>query len=634
MFNRKVLFIKIKGRETGNIIFNKLNLGFGETKRYYSDAKFTQSIDLVEIDQNNKLTIFNKLKDLRNWSEANPDKPIDRKLYPFLLNPGLLELAYKRLKSNPGNLTQGIIPTTLDGLSYEWIVKTIDELKSEEFKFHPGRRIQIPKANGGGRPLNIAPPRDKLVQECIRIILEAIFEPNFSDNSHGFRFNRSCHTALKHVKQKFHVCSWFIEGDISKCFDKIDHKILMKILEDKIKDRRFTNLIRKAINAGYFEFREYRHSIIGTPQGSVISPILCNIYLDKLDQFVNKLSINFNKGDRVKTNPKYTRLRYLRNKTDNSLLEKNYFKEMQKLPYFDPFDPNFRRLVYVRYADDWLVGIRGSLEEAEECKNKITTFLENELKLTLNQEKTVITHIYKDKALFLGVLIGRAKHRRYNRLSLGQPIRNKLDLRFEAPISRITKKLIESGFRKDNVPVPRFLWLSNNKDQIIHLYNSVLRGYLNYYSFVHNYAKMAAWTYYNLKTSCAKLLAAKLNLGSQNKVYKKFGKDLKGLNKPYGISFMKIDYKIKPWKFNINQKDYIKSLYTESISIASLRNLNCSVCGSSYRIEMHHVLKWKILCNHPKSKLVDKLMVKRKRKQIPLCRDCHMKHHYKSNFKT
>lgn len=472
--------------------------------------------------------------------------------------------------------------------------------------------------------MTIASPRDKIVQECIRLILEAIFEPIFSDKSHGFRVGRSCHTALKQIKQNFDSSTWFIEGDIAKCFDNIDHEILMKIVEDKILDRRFTNLIRKALRAGYLNFNVYKHSITGTPQGSVISPILANIYLDKLDKFIEQLSFNYAKGDRVRPNPEYTKLRYLRNKTTNPEESKDIFKQMQLLPYGDPMDKNFRRLVFVRYADDWLVGIRGPLTDVKLILSQIRWFLAKELKLELSENKTLITHIATQKVLFLGVYIGRARTTRFTKYTLGQPIRNGLRLRFEAPISVITKKLTMANFIEDNRPRPKFLWLSNTKDQIITLYNSVVRGYLNYYSFVHNYAKMAGWVYMNLKSSCAKLLAAKYTLKSQNGVYKRFGKDLKGKDK---IAFLKIKYTNRPWAFSINSKDYIKTLYADKIPIASLNNLVCSLCGSAYRVEMHHVRMMKDL--NPKVSYLDRIRINRRRKQIPLCKECHMKKHSK-----
>jgi len=618
---------------------SKFYVGFGETRRYLSyttpsllslrgrstglsphfgQATLGQESTTLRKD----LPILKKLADLNTRSQKYPQGIIDRNLYSMMLDECIYMLAYDKLKSKPGNMTPGINPTTLDGISKKWIVETVESLKTEQFKFKPGRRIQIPKANGGQRPLTIASPRDKIVQECIRMILEAIFEPTFSDNSHGFRAGKSCHSALKHVKINFDSSTWIVEGDISKCFDNINHNLLMNLIENKILDRRFTNLIWKALNAGYFEFRTFQHSLTGTPQGSIISPILANIFLDQLDKFVEQLSVNYSKGKQARPNPEYTKIKYLRNQAETPEIALNLFKQMQTLPYADPFDPKLRRLVYVRYADDWMVGIRGPHVDAQNVVNLISDFLESKLKLNLNKEKTLITHLQNEKALFLGTLIGKSRTRTFTKISLGQPIRNPLKLRFEAPMERITKKLINASFIKNGRSAPKFLWMANSKDQIITLYNSVLRGYLNYYSFVHNYAKMAGWLYMNLKFSCAKLLAAKYTLRSQNRVYKKFGKDLKGRDK---IGFIKITYKIKPWDFKTSTKDYIKTLFTDKISIATFDNLVCSLCGSNYRVEMHHIRQLKEL--NPKLSKIDALMAARRRKQIAVCRSCHMKIH-------
>jgi hypothetical protein len=220
-------------------------------------------------------------------------------------------------------------------------------------------------------------------------------------------------------------------------------------------------------------------------------------------------------------------------------------KKMHKVHYGDPFDPNFKRLVYVRYADDWVIGIRGSLKEAETILSRVSIFLKTELSLEVNMEKSKITHLKEAKALFLGVLIGRSHHRARPRVGeIGFPDRRaaalpprpggagsqrmSLTLRMEAPIARVVKKLTEAGFMSNGKSAPKFLWLHNDKDTIITLYNAVLRGYLNYYAFVLNRARLARRLHFILKGSCAKLLAAKYSLERQSKVFRKFGKDLKG----------------------------------------------------------------------------------------------------------
>jgi hypothetical protein len=295
---------------------------------------------------------------------------------------------------------------------------------------------------------------------------------------------------------------------------------------------------------------------------------------------------------------------------------------MMTVPSKDSLDPQFKKLVYVRYADDWLVGIRGSKQECQNILERIKIFLKTELKLELSTKKTLITNASEDKALFLGTRIFKAKHQTFSRSRFGFVQRNNRDIRLEAPLDRVTRKLTEVGFFSDKMPVPRFLWLANDKDTIITLYNSVYRGYINYYSFAVNLNQLSSWVHYILKTSCAKLLAAKFNMKSQSKIHKTFGKDMKGKDR---IKFVSAVYGLKPWNFKTSEVDVIKTLYTETLSIASLQNLSCSKCGSNYRVEMHHVRHLKDL--NPKMKYVDALMAKRKRKQIPLCRSCHIEYH-------
>jgi len=243
--------------------------------------------------------VVSRLNCLTERCRNYPDSTIDRPLHKLVSDPLLLEIAYRNIKSKPGNMTPGITPETLDGISSEFLNQLGKSLRDESFQFKPGRRVQIPKASGGTCPLTVAPPRDKIVQETMRMILNAIYEPTFHDSSHGFRPGRSCHTALRDIFLKFKPTTWMIEGDISKCFDSIDHHKLMRLIENKILDRQFTNLIWKSLRAGYFEFRYYKHDIVGTPQGSIISPILCNIFMHQLDLYVESLAREFNKGTRA-----------------------------------------------------------------------------------------------------------------------------------------------------------------------------------------------------------------------------------------------------------------------------------------------------------------------------------------------
>ena len=566
-----------KGRVVASLLFRKTYVSGGDAEE--------------------KSNVGSKLNKLAERSNTYPNQIIDRELYSLVCNPDMLVYAYENIKSKPGSMTPGVTPETLDGISKEKIENLSLSLQSEKFSFAPSRRIQIPKVSGGTRPLSIASPMDKIVQEAMRLVLEAIYEPLFKDCSHGFRANKSCHTALRQVSEEFQPAQWVIEGDLTKFFDSRSHHKLMQLIESKISDRRFTKLIWKALKAGYIEFRIYKNNIVGTPQGSIVSPILANIFLHQLDEFILFIKSNFDKGDRAP-----------RSKILRELIAKR-----SKSSSIDFGSEHFKRLAYVRYADDWIIGIRGTREETLDILNKIREFCSS-IDLNLSKTKTKLTSLNTESVLFLGTLISRSNHVRYSRMaSMRRLRRNKLGIRFEAPLDRIKKKFTNASFMKKGKSSPKFLWLQHEHDQIILLYNSVLRGFLNYYSFVHNYARLVSYVEYILKQSCAKLLATKFSLGTMAQVYKKYGNNLAG---PKGKSFYKPSYKMS-LKFLTKSTPLIGALYQEK-STATLDNLKCSVCQSDYRVELHHVLAKQCFAMQ---------MVTINRKRIPLCRKCHTLKH-------
>lgn len=566
-----------------------------------------------------------KLLRLREHCNKNPDVHVNlQKIYRLMYDPLLYELAYNKLKSSPGNMTPDITSTILDGMSIKVIEEIIIKLKDNSFKFSPARKVDISKVKRGTRPFTIVPARDKLVKEVMKMILEAIFEPTFSDNNHGFRPNRSCRTALIKIKERFGVATWYIEGNISNFFDSFDQEVLMRIIERKIKDKRFTDLIRKFLKAGYMEYIVFKHSVSATPQGCNISPILSNIYLNELDKFLEVLKLDFDTGGKVVINPAYNRLRYLKSKETKPEIQARILKLILKTPYYIAQDPTFKKLTYIRYADDWFIGIRGSKEDCFFILEKIRIFLKKELSLDLSINKTFITNANLDKARFLGTDILRRTHLSFFSSQFGFNKINGKEIRLEAPKKIIFKKLADVGFLDKKTPVARFLWLANDKDTIITLYNSVYKGLINYYSFAKNRNKISSSVHYILKTSCAKLLAAKFKLETQSKVFAKFGSKLKGENK---IGFLDAIYGMDVWDLKVNNKKTIPTLYAETMSKATLLNLRCAVCYSDYRVGMHHIKMMKNL--NPKLNKIDALMSKRNRKQTPLCRKSNLAYHHR-----
>lgn len=583
-----------------------------------------------------QVKVLSKLRKIEEFSKSNPDKYIDNPVYKLVCDVELLQIAYNNIRSRPGNNTPAVYAGTLDGISLDFLQKLSYNLRNESFQFSPHKRIRIPKAGGGQRPLTIASLRDKIVQEAMRIVLEAVFEPNFRVTSHGFRPNKSCHSALKFIRDYFKPSTLFIQGDISKCFDSIPHHKLIRLIENKIKDRQFTKLIAKSLKTGYFVFRHYQHDIAGTLQGSIISPILANVYLDQLDQFVAELKQNFD----TRTKPRRTKI--FRNKQwlvkkakavgDAKQLYKA-IREMKSVPPKDYQDETYKRLVYVRYADHWIIGVRGSIVDANNILDKVKAFCSN-IGLTISDTKTKITNLNTDKALFLGVNIFRSKTEKEG-IGLNMHLkRANKQLRFVAPLDRIKMKLKEAGFIKQGISHQKYVWISNSHRQILHLYNSVFRGFMNYYSFVHNRSELISLLYWILKVSCAKLLASKFSMRTTAAVYKKYGKYLTEVNTKFEgkqpASFLKTKFRSNTNDFKVvSNQNIIPTLFSKSKSISRLEGLTCANWGSDFKVEIHDVRAMKDL----KSKVsyFDKLMIRSNRKQIPLCRPCYMEYHIVRN---
>jgi len=288
-------------------------------------------------------------------------------LYRQMFNKKLYLLAYGNIYSNQGAMTPGASAETADGMSEDKIDQIVEAMRHERYRFCPARRVYIPKKNGRLRPLGMPSWSDKLVGEVVRLLLEAMYEPRFSDRSHGFRKGRGCHTALREIRNTWSGTTWFIEGDISDCFGSLDHEILLGILAEKIQDQRFLRLIRNMLKAGYLEDWEYHDTLSGCPQGGVVAPILSNIYLDKFDEFVEQELIpQYTRGALRAANPAYRQtdalLRRARRRGDRAQA-RHLMKQMRMLPSIDPMDPGYRRLRYVRYADDHLLGFTGPKAE-------------------------------------------------------------------------------------------------------------------------------------------------------------------------------------------------------------------------------------------------------------------------------
>lgn len=449
-----------------------------------------------------------------------------------------LILAYELIKGNPGNTTSGSDSETLDKINLNWFKKSSESLLAGKFKFNPARREYISKGldKHEQRPLTIGSPKDKIVQRAIYLILEAIYEPSFLESSHGSRPNRGCHSALKDIKYSFNGVKWCLEADIKSNFPSISHMILLKLLKRRISCSKFLALIKNLIKTGYFEDGRLKEVNIGLFQGNVTSPILNNIYLHEFDLFMAELCVSFNKGKARRKSNHYRRIIYQMKKKDgDSESIKKLRRNLWKIDSKDALDPNFKRLYYIRYVDDFVVGVVGSRKDTVEIQEKIRMFLLGMLKLSLNEKKTFITHFSKDFIFFLGASIKDSweKEKRIQlikRKGISPKVRLTSRVVLQAPIKRIFEKATDNGFFFKRsvkfVPTKVGRLINLEHADILSYYNYVIRGILNYYTFANNRRSLGSFVH-GLKFSCALTLALKYKLRHTSKVFRKFGGKLK-----------------------------------------------------------------------------------------------------------
>ena len=442
--------------------------------------------------------------------------PLER-LYRLLFNTDLYLKAYGKIYRNAGAMTHGVTDETPDGMSLEKIDAIIKALRYERYEWLPARRVSIPKKNGKKRPLGMPVWSDKLLQEVIRMLLNAYDDPQFSDHSHGFRPERGCHTAVREIYHTWTGTTWFIEGDISQCFDKLDHDLLIKVLEENIHDGRFIRLMRELLDAGYMKDWTFNRTLSGVPQGGIVSPLLSNILLDKLDKFVETTLIpQYTRGKKRKLNLEYMRLMNAssRQRKQGKVEKAEELRDTaQKLPAIQTDDPDYRRLRYVRYADDFLLGFIGPKSEAEEIKQQLGQFLQEELKLELSEEKTLITHAKSEAARFLGyevtTLHSNVKRTKRSTGKSGtEAMCRSINGRIGLRVPEDVLKAKSERYMRGGKAIHRKEVLEGSDYTIILSYQLEYRGIANYYRLAYNMSRLSKLEGI-MKSSLMKTLAHK-----------------------------------------------------------------------------------------------------------------------------
>jgi len=588
-------------------------------------------------DPNVLLTMLNRMA-------QKPEVKFD-KLFQKLYNTDLWLMAYESIAPAAGNMTKGVDDRTVDGMGIERIRAVVADLKASRYRPAPVRRTYIEKTNGKLRPIGIPGFEDKLLQTVVKLILEAIYEPTFSEHSHGFRPGRSCHTALQQVKRMTGT-KWWVEGDIKACFDSLDHQTLLTILGQRIIDKRFLHLVEQFLRAGYVEDWEYHDTYSGTPQGGNLSPVLANVYLNELDRQMEAKIAEFNHGKQRKLTSEYKRIINERRKAKKKAQQtgdwstyKQLTAQMLETQATDPQDPGFRRMTYCRYADDFLVGIAGSKSDAITVKEWLTEYLKTELHLELSAEKTLITNARK-RVRFLGYDIRRWRGKRIlrYRTTHGPVIQRTCSQKLVLLIPREKCEQFTRTYgdthRWHGKSRGSLTYLSEL--EILLIYNAEIRGFLGYYALADNLTSVGSNILWLTTSSFMRTLADK-----RRSTVNKVAKSLKQGPNHYTLTLKREDGIGKEYRLLSSTKQLHRKTVSYQSTVDTVPNTwqfrgktelgqrlsasRCEWCGTQNGpFEVHHVRKLKDL----RGKTTwERYMIARQRKTLVLCKRCHVDLH-------
>jgi group II intron reverse transcriptase/maturase len=566
--------------------------------------------------------------------------PLER-LYRQLFNKELFLVAYGRIYSNQGAMTPGVTRETVDGMSLAKIDTMIEALRSESYRWSPARRVYIPKKNGKKRPLGMPSWSDKLVAEVVRMLLDAYYDVRFSDRSHGFRTGRGCHTALDEVVSVWAGTHWFVEGDLADYFGSLDHKIMVSTLAVKIHDGRFLQLINRMLQAGYLEDWRWNATLSGAPQGGIASPVLSNIYLDRFDQFVEQRLIpEYTRGEKRRSEPRYHHVesRIVTAKRHGDRDAVRALRRLRRtLPSRDPDDPGYRRLRYVRYCDDFLLGFAGPRREAEEIKSKIGEFLRDELTLELSEPKTLITHATSQAARFLSYEI--RTQRANTKITRGRRAINGVVGLF-VPRDVIRDRC--ARYMSKGKPALRGSLLHDEDYTIVAKYGSEYRGFVQYYLPAQDVFRLEKLRWV-METSMLKTLAGK----HKSTVAKMARKYKASIDTPDGprTCFQVTVHREQGRKPLVARFGGIPLTRKRTAVLTDLNTImatvkgnelirrlvagRCELCEGRIGLQVHHIRKLADLNKPGRPERLSwvYLMAKRKRKTLVVCEQCHQDIH-------
>lgn len=561
--------------------------------------------------------------------------PLER-LYRQLFNRELFLTAYGRIYANDGAMTPGVTGETVDGMSVAKIDTIISALRGESYRWSPARRVYIPKKNGRKRPLGMPPWSDKIVAEVVRMLLDAYYDVRFSDHSHGFRPGRGPHTALDEVVSVWKGTRWFIEGDIADCFGSLDHQVMLETLAVHIHDGRFLQLIDRMLKAGYLEDWRWHATLSGAPQGGIASPVMSNIYLDRFDRFVEQQLIpEYDRGKRRRKNPAYqhvdNEIKRATRRGDREAVHRLRLVR-RTLPSQDPNDPDYRRLRYVRYCDDFLLGFAGPKHEAEQIKSKIRAFLREELALELSESKTLITHATSQAARFLGYEV-RTQHADTKITRHRRAVNGAIGL--FVPKTVIRERC--ARYMNKGKPAQRGPLLFDDDFTIVAKYGSEYRGFVQYYLMAQDVFRLQRLKWV-METSMLKTLAGK-HRSTVTKMARKYKTTIDNGDRPrtcFQVTVEREGKKELVARFGgiplTRQRTAVIADQNPPLASTNRNELirrllagKCQLCESLTGLQVYHVRKLADLDKpgRPERPTWIRLMAKRRRKTLVVCQACH-----------